>query len=225
MMSEELIREIVAEVIRQTGQPPGWWQYVAILCITFLSSALGFYASSYFRKTGEIAALGAKMDETMTQLKITTEVTEAARTAIQHADWHAREWKTLRRVKLEELLSSVYQVRSELPGYYRMLLESEMLPPNQPPIWKLMALPGLYFPELLAESQAVVERTQRVVDRALRKRADHIAQLLLTCQDPEWREKERAISSTLIHPLDEAIKEIETKAARLMASFYENTNG
>ncbi|KAF1717926.1 hypothetical protein CSC74_03195 [Pseudoxanthomonas yeongjuensis] len=84
-----------------------WRFYVLWGLMTLVTAAIGAYAGAYFRKRGEVAAIRSDFQELTRQLRDNTRLTEQIRTDFAHQDWATREWKTLRRVKAEELLNEV----------------------------------------------------------------------------------------------------------------------
>ena len=102
-MNESLIREVANQVV-QESLLQNWWLYAVILAITLLTVCTSTLLKRYFEKRGEVLATSADLQEILRQLKSTTEVAEQVRAAVSHADWAAREWKTIRRTKLEELV-------------------------------------------------------------------------------------------------------------------------
>ncbi len=108
-MSEALLKEIALQVVQQ-GLLSNWRFYAILLPLIFISGAAGAYLGKYFGKRGELYATKADFDEILRQLAKTTEVAEQVRSAVSHADWAAREWKTIRRIKLEELVQCAISV-------------------------------------------------------------------------------------------------------------------
>jgi hypothetical protein len=98
-------------LIKIDQQQPSIWLVIAL---SLIFGAIGAYLSKYLGKRGETAATKADFDEILQQLKKTTEISEQVRSAVSHADWVMREWKTIRRIKLEELVYSAISVDSWL---------------------------------------------------------------------------------------------------------------
>lgn len=109
-MSEALIREITHQIIRE--QLLQNWEFYLVLIAAFaVASVVSAFIGSYIRKRGETYATKADLNELLTQLRATTKAAEEVKTVIAHTDWVMKEWKTIRRTKLEELFSSVYALR------------------------------------------------------------------------------------------------------------------
>lgn len=110
LLNEALIKEIALQVVQQ-GLLSNWLFYAVLLALSLVSGVIGAYLNKYFGKRGETAATKADFDEILKQLQATTKISEEVRSAVSHADWVAREWKTIRRIKLEELVDSAVSVK------------------------------------------------------------------------------------------------------------------
>lgn len=149
-MTETLVREIANEVLLD-GLLKNWWTYFVLVSLLAVSGAASAYVSSYLRKRAETFATKADFDELLRQMRATTEAAESVKSAIAKNDWTEREWRTLRRVKLEELMASVHAAIHWLDREIDARLFAEAMPSDASPIWKVEILPELYFPELQSE--------------------------------------------------------------------------
>lgn len=150
-MQEEVIGKILSEIMQQ--QVLGNWKlYAVMFSLMFLSTVIGSYVSTYIGKRAETKATKADLDEILRQLKKTTETAEEIRTAISHADWATREWKSIRRTKLESLLESAIGARDWLIQQQRscILFHEDNRQPS--PSARVLQLAFLYFPELVNEA-------------------------------------------------------------------------
>lgn len=106
--------------------------------------------TKYSEKVGEIDAISDKFEELKEQLRQNTEVVAKVNASATHDDWAMREWKTLRRNKLEVLLTKVYEVLAwhdhlaEKYVYGRAVLEIPS------PFPQIEVISKLYFPEISA---------------------------------------------------------------------------
>lgn len=153
-MQPDLIREI-AEVIFRDQLFLNWRFYTLIGSLSFVAGMGGSFATSYLKKRGETLATKTDMQEILRQLSETTRVTEEVRSAVSLADWSAREWRTTRRLKLEELLSSAYLLDQWLDLQRSKWLHDKTISSDEAPLKRLKLLTTLYFPELQQESTAV----------------------------------------------------------------------
>ena len=153
-MQSDIFREIVEAIVRE--QLLLNWRFYALVCgITFLATVAGHWLASYLKKRGETLATKADMKEILRQVSATTRATEEVRSAVSQADWAAREWRTTRRVKLEELLSSAYSLDQWLDVQRSKWLYAEEIKADEAPMERLKLLATLYFPELQTEVTAV----------------------------------------------------------------------
>ncbi|MBX3628125.1 MAG: hypothetical protein KF892_24155 [Rhizobacter sp.] len=158
-MNESIVREIAEQIVRE--QIVGNWKLYAVLgALWLVASAAGGWLSTYIKKRAETYATKADLKEVLAQLKATTEATEQVKVAISHSDWSSKEWKTLRRVKLEELLETAYSLEHWMDEQRNAWMFDAKKSEQRNPIDKLNLLGTLYFPELKDEVLAVV-RTHR----------------------------------------------------------------
>ncbi len=152
-MSEVLIREIANQILKE-ALIQNWLTYAILLALLVISGAVSAYGGNYLRKRAETYATKADFDELLRQLRATTAAAESVRSEIAKADWAEREWQTLRRVKLEELLTAMHSATHHLDTEQNARFFDEGLPTEASPIWKVEALSSLYFPELAADASA-----------------------------------------------------------------------
>lgn len=150
-MSEALIREIANEILLE-ALIKNWLTYAILTALLVVSAAVSAYGANYLRKRAETYATKADFDELLRQLRATTEAAESVRSAIAKADWAKREWQTLRRAKLEELLTAMHAAIHGLDSEQDARFFGNGMPTEASPIWEVEALSSLYFPELAEAS-------------------------------------------------------------------------
>lgn len=155
-MSEALIREI-AEKIAHEQLIAQWPVYLLMAAISLIIGFLAPLLNGYAKKRGETLATKADFEELLTQLKTTTAVAEEVKTKVSHADWAARELKTLRRSKLEDLLQAIHEAEEWLTKFQDFHLY-ERAEPTGSLLPKIERLSGLYFPELKPLTQAYCQQ-------------------------------------------------------------------
>jgi hypothetical protein len=153
-MSPDLIREIARQIVQEQFLY-NWVFYTILFALLFLSSFSSAFIRSYGGKRGETYATKADLEQLTVQLRAMTTVTEEVKTSISHTDWASREWKSLRRIKLEELMGQVFAVRDWIGKEERMRFHNESTVSESSPIWKIMTISGLYFPELRDEIEGL----------------------------------------------------------------------
>lgn len=214
-MSEQLIREIALKIV-QEGLLENWKFYGFILALLLLAGVASAFIGNYIRKRAETYATKADLNEVLRQVQKTTEVTEQVRAAVSHADWASREWKTLRRVKLEELLESAFAIDSWLDNQKAVWLFQKESKSLQSPTDKVSMLATLYFPELSKEVSALVLAQQQAVLWIVGtgQKGNEVAHDLAARQAvfnavlPEWTPLYKAVL--------EATSIVQSKAAALM---------
>ncbi|UYK76879.1 hypothetical protein NG825_00245 [Xanthomonas sacchari] len=214
-LTSSLVREIAETVVREQLLE-NWKFYVLLLAITLLSTVASALLSSYIRKRAETYASKADLSELVRQLETTTQAAEAVKTAISHADWSVREWQSLRRTKLEELLTTVYDVRHWLDVDMNVRFFNEARTESKSPIWKLEVVSRLYFPELRVETQQL----SLVYTQYMQWMLDVQKNLFKTANDMAARrivhEEARDGLNTHHVALLKAISQIEEKAPQLL---------
>lgn len=171
-MNESLIREVANHVV-QESLLQNWRLYAVLLALALLAVCANALLTRYFEKRGEVLATSADLQEVLRQLKSTTEVAEQVRAAVTHADWVAREWKTVRRTKLEELVEVSLSLEAWLDEQRSAwFFPSEKARGGRSPTDRVSMLSALYFPELEQVSTSLENSERRayawIVDVAVR---------------------------------------------------------
>ena len=144
-MNSEVIREISAAIVSEQILF-NWQFYSLIAAISLVVHVVGTVAGTYFGKRAESMAMAASLDEAIRQLKATTEAAEAVRLQLSKADWMDKEWRSIRRIKLEELMAAANQMVEAVPTRFSMESNGSFSDDSE----KLNLLCTLYFPELRA---------------------------------------------------------------------------
>lgn len=161
-MQEQVIREIAQQILREQFFE-NWMMYALLVAVAFLSSVASAYLVKYIGKRAETHATKADLEEVLRQIRKTTEVTEEVRTSISHADWVTREWKAIRRTKLEELLEHAYATDNWLYQQRGKWIFDKADNNLSSPTNRVSQLATLYFPELSVESSALVLAERNVL--------------------------------------------------------------
>lgn len=219
-MADNLIREIVEQILSEQILH-NWKFYTLMFATTSLGSIAGSFLSSYARKRGEALATKADFHHLLTQLEATTKTAEEVKAAVQHSDWLAREWKSIRRSKLEALLEATYAARHWLDSFKNRWLFSSTDEPNADPMDKVQQLAALYFPELslqvttLNAAHAVAKSWMLQVGQELHRAGQDLVQrqTIFDARLPDF--------GALYQAELRAISDLENAAAALMSSFWE----
>ncbi|MBS0467197.1 MAG: hypothetical protein JSS31_11035 [Proteobacteria bacterium] len=146
-MTETMMREIAEQIAKEQFFLQ-WPVYALMLAVALVVGVGAAYLGAYARKRGESFATKTDFDELLAQLKITTAVAEEVKVSMSHADWAARERRTLLRLKLEELLQAVHELQLWQDDERAKRIFDSAKNPGPSPLPKVELLTGLYFPEL-----------------------------------------------------------------------------
>lgn len=153
-MQNELIREI-ANAIISDSLLKNWLFWITMLLISVVSTVIGGFLLSYSKRRGEALATKADLANVLRQLEQTTRVSEEVKATVSHSSWAQREWLTIRRLKLEELLSTAYALDQWLEVQKQRWVLGEASGGDETLPQRLQSIGTLYFPEMNAETQAV----------------------------------------------------------------------
>jgi hypothetical protein len=233
-MDKDLIAEIARQIVNEQILT-NWRVYAVILCLGIISAACGAFGNSYLSKRGEHAATTADFDRLTAQLAEQVRVTKNIETSMSHSDWERREYRTVRRTKLEELMTALYEARQWVDENSNRLLWTEK-PAGKAntPIRKVMMLSSLYFPEFSADAILLFDahqdmagwafKTEARLDRVRREIASAREDGLMDLVDARESAKadiERDATDEyfpLYKSFAAAIFHIETSAAKVMGS-------
>lgn len=151
---EKLAREVADHTIFVN-----WPIYAIIAFLSLLATIAGSYLGTRATKSAEVAAAKENLDEIKRQLKETTEASKSVEIALNHSDWVRREENSLRREKLEQMLTAAFAIATWSQEEAKLgLIGGDV--ETKAPIDEFEMLSQLYFPELSAEC-GDVERTYR----------------------------------------------------------------
>jgi len=109
-------------------------------------------ASAEAAELGKQAAITAQFEKLRAELKANTETVEKVKVEIAHGDLAVREWKTLRRVKLEQLLENVYKGEQWRRTFCDQKIFQGQIDAGESPIPQIEMICLLYFPELAGQA-------------------------------------------------------------------------
>ncbi|MYM66779.1 hypothetical protein GTP45_08055 [Pseudoduganella sp. FT55W] len=146
-MNEAALAEL-ARLIVQKELFGNVWFYITLIALAGVGAMFSSFIRSYGGEQGKFKAIQENFDEVKHQLAQTTFTAKTVEMALAHSDWSVREYKTLRREKLEEVMLTLYATRSWLARQMTAPHETVSFEPADSPIDKLDMLVTLYFPEL-----------------------------------------------------------------------------
>jgi hypothetical protein len=150
-VDQETIKAIADQLADQTILT-GWRTWSIQFALWLIGTGFVTFLAAYWTKRGENKAIRADFEMLKTQLADNTRVI----TEIAHEDWNSREWKTIRRQKLEELSKNLNLLLNETQAQ-----AWDGLTKGQSPLYaaqsfrEIQMLCNLYFPELRAVSHAL----------------------------------------------------------------------
>jgi hypothetical protein len=215
-MDSATTSEIAATIASQ--QVLAQWQYLAItVAVAIVVGAASAFGSAYLRRRAENLATKADFQRLLQQLQQTTSITEQVKATVLHADWLQREQKSLRRQKLEELMSTIYSTQDWLDIYSKSHVFDSGRDPGTMPMQKAEMIATLYFPEL--------ERDVVRYSISARRQAIHVLQAKQAIQsapsDAEGKvaaiQKFAEEAPTLYQDSINLIPQIEKQARAIMA--------
>jgi hypothetical protein len=154
---DEATISLIAKQIVNTELLLNWKFYAVFLAISLLACVGSSFLVAYFTSRGKHFATKADFDELLKQLRLTTEVTESIKQSLSHHDWSLREFKTIKRTKLEELFNAIFETHYWLDECRKESLFDGDKVKLPDPLNKVYVIGNLYFPELGAELRAFQE--------------------------------------------------------------------
>lgn len=147
-MEKELLIEVAQNIINKEIFL-NWKFYIVVILLIILVEIISSFVKSYFTKRGEHLATKADLKEIVHQQKIITETTESIKKEVEHGIWKKQEFSLLRRQKLEQLLTLVYEQGEWLEREARHHLFDGKENTKGEPINQIIMICNLYFPELI----------------------------------------------------------------------------
>ncbi len=155
-MDANALREFAREVANQTIYDH-WLFWVLLIVSAGIAGYLASFLGKYAAKRGENFATKADFRDLLQQTRLTTQEVENIRSEISLGEWTQKEYRSLRKTKLEEFIFAIHDTQHWiLREHHRVVFESntEEDAPEQPatPIIKAVTIGHLYFPELRASN-------------------------------------------------------------------------
>jgi hypothetical protein len=144
---DTLITEIANKIVNETIFM-NWKFYGLLILITFLTTCISSFVFPYLKTRGNALATKADFQSLLTQLQKTTETTETIKTAITHEDWALKEFKLLKRNKLEDLLYALFEVEDWISKCTVQQVYGELKIEKPQAFNKARLISQLYFTEL-----------------------------------------------------------------------------
>jgi hypothetical protein len=151
-----------------------WPYWLCLLGSNIIALYVSRYLFGFASERGKLAAMSADFAEIKRQLEETTRTAKTIEYALSHKDWTEREYKTLRRTKLEQIVLYGHEARVWLTDKLWETGEAS-IERTPSPLPKANITARLYFRELqlttadLSVKQLDFEKTAKVFQRDLIK--------------------------------------------------------
>ncbi|BEP93242.1 hypothetical protein GmRootA79_16260 [Acidovorax sp. A79] len=149
-LHSQLVADILSQAIFSNYKT-----YALLGAFSLLNLLASSFFGGYWKKRGETLATKADFKTLETQLTATTRVAEEVRSAINQADWAAREWNALQRTKLEEYLLTTHELDTSFDGMRNRWIYQSDEDEAQGLDKRLSMLAALYFPMLSQATSAL----------------------------------------------------------------------
>mgnify|MGYP000049861911 CR=1 FL=1 len=147
-MKDEDFYQLIRQLIEAELNSALLLQFTIWVFATSIAVILGQWLSGYAKRKGETHATKEDIETIIHHLSKTTETVERVKQSISQADWIKREWKTLKRIKLEELTTSMVELSDHQQALSEALVyETGTVPSHVDHFAKISMLCEVYFPE------------------------------------------------------------------------------
>jgi hypothetical protein len=141
------------------GQIAANYQFWIIFIVLGIIAALVlWFVAPYLGERGKLLAAAETLKTRLDEIRNTTAVAEQVRTSIARSDWTIKEYKTLKRIQLEHLLSTAFKLMLSSESDAKFQENEDSLQINSREFMiELRKTASLYFAELEAESKALID--------------------------------------------------------------------
>lgn len=154
-MDTALATQIAKEVVDQHILL-SWKFYLLLLVVNLVSFVAASFLHGHFSKRGENFATKADFEDILQQLRLSTTLTAQINSVVSREDWTVRELRTMRRLKLEELLNLVEDATLWLETERNAVLYGGPENSAREPLQRLVTVKVLYFSDLDAVVNAYI---------------------------------------------------------------------
>jgi len=145
---DKLTIDLIAKQITNGILLDHWYLLMIWLCLTVIATAVGTYFAAYLKTRANNFATKADFNELLTQQASIKETTAKIEQSVSHKDWTIKEYKTVRRIKLEELLLAIHECDVFMDKQRLYALNEGPRNDLIEPIHRIFIIGQLYFPEL-----------------------------------------------------------------------------
>jgi hypothetical protein len=159
-MDKELVKQI-AEAVGLQLSTHSTMIIIVQAVVVIVAAAVGAFFGEFLRTKGKHLATKADFESLKEQLQANTKLVETVKADVGRQDWSVREWTTLRRLKLEELLKLRGDCHEYLDRYQAVAFRAEGFT-DRDPIQDFEVTATLYFPELEVEARDFIDRCHQL---------------------------------------------------------------
>ncbi|WP_426173574.1 hypothetical protein [Massilia sp. TWR1-2-2] len=146
----------LAQLIASNASADNYRFYIVLAALLLICMAAGAVVSSFFKEQGKQIATNAAFQTTLCQLLEVTAETENVKVRIAHSDWTEKELRTLRRTKLEEMVTALFTVSRTIETYLSSAeIVGDIDRRSKEPMSIVEQINTLYFPEFANEMNAL----------------------------------------------------------------------
>lgn len=142
----------VARLIAEGKVADNYQFFIILIALGILAALVLWFVAPYLGERGKLLALAEKLQDRLDEIRQTTEVAENVRTRIAHSDWTVKEYRTLLRNKLEQLMTAAYKTKtaSQADADFQHENANFKLVSNEPSV-EMRLLSAMYFQKLKPE--------------------------------------------------------------------------
>lgn len=154
--SEPTLASVAQQIVegRATDNAHFW---VVLLALGGITALVAWFLAPYLSERGKLLALAETLERRLDEIRQTTDAAERIKTDISHSDWTVKEYKTLRRNKLELLVADAYKLLRATEADCRSLLDPDGGAITSGEFaYDLQRVSVLFFEGVLAETKEII---------------------------------------------------------------------
>lgn len=151
-MGNSAMPQFATEVSQQTITNHLWF-WIVLALAALVCTYVGSWLAAYATRRGQTLATKADFNQLLMQAGETAREVEQIKSRISIGEWTEKEYKSLRRTKLEQVALAAHDVPDWLAGEFHRIVHKSTVTEEAPdqeasPIRVVYVMSCLYFPEL-----------------------------------------------------------------------------
>ncbi|GGY68163.1 hypothetical protein [Pseudoduganella albidiflava] len=163
-MSEKIIE--VTQALSDGTFLSNWQFWLMLAAVNIVVTTAATCITSFYSEKGKFKAIESNFSKVITQLERTTQATKSIELSLSHQDWIEREFKLIRRIKLEEVMNGCLATRDWL-GKAMIYRSDETPDADQTPLTKVLTTIELYFPEMANQADNLLQIHHKFLHKIL----------------------------------------------------------